>query len=918
MSPDRVLPARVMPHPAARATMVDQGDDADRVGHRNGAGGVGYGGSPVPSAPQPLARVGSIKVKLGLLVAASVAVAAVIATVGVAGGVPAILSIPVTIALALAVTQLLAGGMTAPVRAMTQASRRMAAGDYSARIDVTSGDEIGELGRAFNSMARDLATVDRERRELIANVSHELRTPLTALSVRLENLVDGVEPPDGPALGQALEQTGRLTSLVSDLLDLSRLDAGLAELSWTPVDLAEVVGEALSDVPATGREVSFEVRVVPEGLRVMADPARLRQLVVNLAANAARHSPAGGVVRISGSLVGGGDAPRWRLEVTDSGPGISPADRERVFERFGTLAGHQGGGTGLGLAIARWVCTLHGGNLWFVDPPRGAGACARAELPIGPPVAPVPPRPVSRAMGGDPGRSVATAGPREAPESRWSGAGGTSGGSLWAGSWPSAGLAPRPGLLLASVGCGALAAVLVPFHQIGLGLAVVVLVAGAVVWRSSRRRHEPFTIGCAVLAALGIIPGLLRDADWIAVLCLLAGGLAMTAGITGARTFPGFVASFVSWPLSGLRGLGWLGDSLTAAGTVLGRRLGGRASAAPLVRTVLWSVLGVLVFGALFASADPMLALWVRRILPEWSSAALVFRGFVAIAVGGAVLAAAYLACNPPVVEPGPWWSGRRAEKRYEWLVPVLGVNAVFAAFLLAQARVVFGGRDYLRRTTGLTYAEYVHQGFGQLTVATALTLLVVWAASRRAGLHTVRDRVWLRGVLGMLCAQTLVVVASALYRLDLYEDAYGLTRLRLLVAVFEGWLGFVVIAIGVAGIRLGGKVLARVALFTGTATLLGLALVNPDAVIARHNLERYERTGKLDWWYLRSLSADAAPVLVTGLPDADRACLSSERPDRRSPMAWTWGYQRARGLPPADPPPSDPAVCDHLLFGSD
>ena len=164
---------------------------------------------------------------------------------------------------------------------------------------------------------------------------------------------------------------------------------------------------------------------------------------------------------------------------------------------------------------------------------------------------------------------------------------------------------------------------------------------------------------------------------------------------------------------------------------------------------------------------------------------------------------------------------------------------------------MVFGGHDYLERTTGLTYAEYVHQGFGQLTVVTALTLLVVWAAARKAPRETPADRAWLRGALGLLCVLTLVVVASALYRMHVYQEAYGFTRLRLLVDVFEGWLGLVVLGVLVAGIGLRGAWLSRAAVLTGAAALLGLAAINPDAWIAEHNLERYETTGKVDESYL-------------------------------------------------------------------
>ena len=131
-------------------------------------------------ASKPLDQVTSVKVKLGLLVAASVLVAALVGALGSVGGVPYLLSIPVTVALALGITQLLAVGMTSPLREMTAAARRMARGDYRGRVTATSSDEVGELARAFNRMAEDLEAVDRQRRELVANVSHELRTPLAA------------------------------------------------------------------------------------------------------------------------------------------------------------------------------------------------------------------------------------------------------------------------------------------------------------------------------------------------------------------------------------------------------------------------------------------------------------------------------------------------------------------------------------------------------------------------------------------------------------------------------------------------------------------------------------------------------------------------------------------------------------------
>ena len=187
------------------------------------------------NADRPLDGIRSIKVKLGLLVAVSIVVAALVSQIGDRAGVPAWLTVPVTVAAALGVTQWLARGMTSPLREMTEAAAHMATGDYSRRVTATSADEVGELGTAFNTMAADLGDADRQRRQLVATVSHELRTPLAAQQALLENLVDGVVTPDDAVLRTALAQAERLGALVGDLLDLSRVDGGVV-----PLDLAEV------------------------------------------------------------------------------------------------------------------------------------------------------------------------------------------------------------------------------------------------------------------------------------------------------------------------------------------------------------------------------------------------------------------------------------------------------------------------------------------------------------------------------------------------------------------------------------------------------------------------------------------------------------------------------------------------------
>ncbi|WP_159081612.1 DUF4153 domain-containing protein [Nocardioides sediminis] len=848
--------------------------------------------------------VTSIKAKLGALVAASVVVAALLATLGSAAGVPALLTVPVAVALALGVTQLLAAGMVAPLRQMTDVAQRMARGDYSGRVHTTATDEVGRLAAAFNQMAADLEQVDAERRDLIATVSHELRTPLAAMTAVLENLADGVVPADAEHVAGALAQAERLRDLVADLLDLSRLEAGVVRLEPRDVELAALVEDCVREVEHAGRSTSYDVAVEP-ALVVTADPARLRQLLVNVLDNAARHNPPDGRVDVTA----GASQAGWWLEVTDHGPGVAPEDRERVFQRFGTSS--TGGGTGLGLAVARWVAQLHGGTLRFTDPEPGrTGARLRLHVPCRLPepsqevAAPAPPP----AGAHHTEASAAAPGPPAAPA-------GTD--TLFGAFWPEVPGAAALRVVVASALVGVLAGATMTFVGPGLAWTLVLAAAGGAAYSTARHRRDPFVVGATVLGLLLVAPLTLLDNAGIAMLCVLAAIAVFLVAVTRAVTLSGFVLAGASWPLSSVRGLPLFGRSLRLVGT------GGRGPA--VARTLALSLLGLVVFGALFASADALFARWVDAVVPNLTFGDLVTRMFVAVAVFGLSLAGSYAALNPARVE-----RPRRAvdplPNRFEWLVPVLIVDAVFAVFLVAQAAVVFGGHDYLERTTGITYADYVHQGFGQLTVATALTLLVVWAAARRAG-GTPRDRWWLRLSLGLLGVLTLVVVASALYRMHVYQEAYGFTTLRLVVDVFEGWLGLVVVTVMVAGLLGRARWVPRIALVTGAVAALGLAALNPDAWVAGRNIDRYEETGSLDVRYLQSLSADAAPVIAERLPERVAACVLQHLPDNQlreeGDTLWGWnlGRHRAEGavagvdLPTGDDVSGDPCASVYEEF---
>ncbi|HLL66759.1 MAG TPA: ATP-binding protein [Micromonosporaceae bacterium] len=335
--------------------------------------------------PRPLDPLRSLKLKIGILVVASIAAATLVFYFGV-GWFPRT-TVATAAVLSLVVTQVLAHGMTSPLREMTAAAKAMARGDYSRRVRASSRDEVGELAHAFNQMAADLGAADRQRRELIANVSHELRTPISALQAVLENIVDGVTPADAGTLGAALTQTERLGRLVTELLDLSRIDAGVHLLDADELPLAdlfaEVAAEAQVSAAAVGRSVEFAFSVDPPETIGYGDRERLYQVILNLLDNAARHSPPGGLVTLTGT----GSGADLVIEVADSGPGIPRAERQRVFERFTRGERASDGGTGLGLAIAHWVVELHGGSISVVDPEDAAeptGCRIRVVLPGGP------------------------------------------------------------------------------------------------------------------------------------------------------------------------------------------------------------------------------------------------------------------------------------------------------------------------------------------------------------------------------------------------------------------------------------------------------------------------------------------------------------------------------------------------------
>jgi len=251
-----------------------------------------------------------------------------------------------------------------PLGSLAGAITRLQPETTAARLALApdASEELAVIVSALNGyLDRNDAFVKRER-AFITTASHELRTPIAALQAQLENLVDGVAEPDPATFRVMLAQAERLGRLVTQLLDLSRLESGAVPLDRTEFRVEPLLALAVREHRLQGAAVAVTVDVEPTDLTADGDPERVHQVVANLLENAVRHSPAGGTVEVRARRGGEGVV----IEVADEGPGIPEADASRVFERFyraDAARSSQAGGAGLGLAIARWIVDLHGGEI---------------------------------------------------------------------------------------------------------------------------------------------------------------------------------------------------------------------------------------------------------------------------------------------------------------------------------------------------------------------------------------------------------------------------------------------------------------------------------------------------------------------------------------------------------------------------
>jgi len=451
-----------------------------------------------------------------------------------------------------------------------------------------------------------------------------------------------------------------------------------------------------------------------------------------------------------------------------------------------------------------------------------------------------------------------------------------------------------PSVLPAAVAAGLGAVVLVPLDRPGLGWVLTGLAVMASVVYSYRRsrpadaprhftRMSPVwaTAAVALLAA-----GFVRASGWLFVFCVIAACVTGSLAVVGRRSAHSLLYDVFAVPIEALRSPLWIRRAVTL-------RTENRGARRRVALSVLASVALLAVFIPLLSGADATFAHLMASMIPDLD-AGTSFRWILTFVVAGfGVVGACYLLASPPPIADEDM-ARRRLAHRVEWALPLGVLVALFTVFITVQLVVLFGGDEYMRRTDGLTAADYARGGFWQLCVVTVLTLALVGAALRWAPNSTKADRVWQRALLGALSGLSLVLVVSALSRMWTYQQAYGFTVLRLLVEMCEIWLGTVFVMVLLSLVRLRPAWLPRATVGAAAAALLALVMLDPEQFIADRNIDRAEQGKPLDVGYLSGFSADVVPA-AERLPEPQRSCVLREVASRLDDDGWTaWNLSRS------------------------
>ncbi|MEX2426105.1 MAG: ATP-binding protein [Thermomicrobiaceae bacterium] len=284
---------------------------------------------------------------------------------------------------ALMVSFFVSNRITAPLRQLALGSQRIAAGDYRARVHNAEHDEIGELANTFNRMASALEDTEQRRVQLIGDVAHELRTPLSTLHGNLEGLGDGVVEPSAELWSQLHQETTRLSRIVDDLQELSRVESGQLPLAIKATEPGKLIETAVTGLRSQIAEKGVSVQLeLPDNLPVVAvDPGRTIQILNNLLGNALRYTPPGGSVTVSAQP----ESTIVRVRIEDTGIGIPAAHLSQIFNRFYRVDGARSrahGGSGIGLSISRALVEAQDGEIGAESSGADQGSTFWFTMPV--------------------------------------------------------------------------------------------------------------------------------------------------------------------------------------------------------------------------------------------------------------------------------------------------------------------------------------------------------------------------------------------------------------------------------------------------------------------------------------------------------------------------------------------------------
>jgi hypothetical protein len=503
----------------------------------------------------------------------------------------------------------------------------------------------------------------------------------------------------------------------------------------------------------------------------------------------------------------------------------------------------------------------------------------------------------------------------------------------------------RPADLYALLGVllgGLSFALALPIDRPGIGWPIAGLAAAVGVGYAARRNDVELSTADRVmraawgLAAIALLSlSAVRSSGLLTFFCVVAALACASLAAAGGHSVRGMLFGAIAAPLAGLRSIPWImrGLAAVAAARDEGRAARARAAGAPgpdaattgsgeaaqianaaktgdrrsgnRALSVIITLILLLVFGALFASADAVFAHYLSAAFsrigdsfPDLNGPQLILRLFL-LTVGLLITAGGiFLATAPPNLS-GMENPGKPVLGRDFLILPLGGMVVLFLGFVAVQFTALFGGNRYVLQHSQVSYSRYAVGGFNQLVFVSILTLIIIGAVARWAHKETPADRLALRVQLGALCGLSIVIVISALTRLQLYVDIYGMTRERFAVAMLELFLAAMFALVLLAGWQMRASWLPRAILGVGVLMLLGAGLVNPERYIAQHNIDRYQAGEKIDLYYLAALTADAVPALVN-LPEDERNCVlgSMRRELNQDPDQWyEWNFARERGL---------------------